>query len=267
MHPGLIEQQMVPANDSYGTLTIPPGSLEGPQTPLMPFANTSNGPWFDSTSSNIATKKFGYTYTGLNDWNMTVDQQQTQAITLTHQLYNSNNQFSKRKSSLQSRQWFVALSVSKFDLRGQRFNVLFYLGDVPKSPSAMDPSCIGSFPVFPPPIVPTAAALPRITAFSEYSLRAGLGQLGVDTEDVACTVAFLKGKLQWVVTRADGSLVDLKGVPSLNVTIYEESVTQGATAASLPVWGGKKVHAEVTRGRAGGWGLWEKRRGEEGRMG
>lgn len=254
---------MVPIKDSgAGTYAISPYTLEGPETPLIPFTMTSNGPWYDSTASNRATKKFGYTYAGLYDWNTTTEQQQSYAVNLIHQLYNPDNKFTKRASTIssaagfprlipKSKQWFVSISVNKLALLGQRFTILLYLSTPPTAPAPTDTTCIGAFPILPPPIKSTsnsAASLPVVTAYSEFSLQSGLEGAGVDMEDSAGVVGWLKGKLQWVVVRADGERVDLDGLTDgggLKVEVYEESLARGATAASLPVWGGKVVHGEV----------------------
>lgn len=255
MYPQASAQQMVPMNDSYGTFSIPPYTLEGSQTPLTPFTATSNGPWFDSTVSNRATKRFGYTYAGLNDWNSTVEARQSLAVTLMQQMY-SPNVYGKRDSVVRSslpstREWFVALSVNKFDLRGQSFNILLYIGSNTTSPLATSSSTVGTFPVFAPPIaLNTAGLLPQLTAFAEFSL----GRWVVDNGEVDVP-AWLRKELQWAVTKADGSLVDLSDVPSLNVTVHEQSRAGGATAASLPVWGGKVVYPGVTMGKLGGYHL------------
>lgn len=202
-----------------GTFVIPAGTMETLSTPLEPFTITANGPWYDSTPASRSIEKFGYTYPGLNDWNKTVEQQQIDATLLVNSMYNPKNVFSKsrrmtegnnqdsnlaplEKRKQQSREWFVALSVAKFDLKGERFIILFFLGDVPANVKSTDPNCVGSFPVFPPPKPATATGgYPLVVAYSEYSLDDGLKAKGVDCEDVGATKAYLKKNLRWRITK------------------------------------------------------------------
>lgn len=203
-----------------GTFVIPAGTMETLSTPLEPFAVTANGPWYDSTPASRSIKKFGYTYPGLNDWNKTAEQQKTDATLLVNSMYNPKNVFSKSKrmtegnnqnSNLapleqrthQSREWFVALSVAKFDLKGVRFIILFFLGEVPAKVKSTDPNCVGSFPVFPPPKPASAATrYPLVVAYSEYSLDDGLKAKGIDCQDVNATKEYLKKNLHWRITKA-----------------------------------------------------------------
>jgi hypothetical protein len=212
MNPG---NTMVSLQDSYGTFVIPRGTLEGLTTPLQPFSTTENGPWYDSTPESRSLKTFGYTYPEINDWNKTQDQQQKDAVATVNRMYNPNNAFSKRADNAeaqvacsnpsqcgQTREWSIALSVAKFDLFGERFIILFFLGDVPQDPAPTSPRCVGSFPVFPPPKPATAAdGYPLVVAYSEYSLNDGLKSQNIDGQDVDATKGFLKANLHWVVTK------------------------------------------------------------------
>jgi len=201
---------MTPLPEAFGTFVIPRGTMEGVHTPLEPFTMSSNGPWYDSSASHRSTKHFGYTYPGLNDWNKTQEQQIADATIMVNSMYNPSNAFSRRSPDglarrRRIREWSVALSVAKFDLRGERFIILLFLGDVPAKPRPTSAGCVGSFPVFPPPVPPTAAGgFPLVVAYSEYSLNDGLKAEGLGGQDVAATKKYLRANLRWRVTQVDG---------------------------------------------------------------
>jgi len=205
---------ITPLSDQYGTFSISPGTTESASTPLEPFSISANGPWYDSSSARF-TSTFGYTYPEIDDWNKTSAQLKSDVSASINQLYNPNNAFSRRSStfksqldgrgSQQTREWFVTLRVSKFDLQGQRFIVVIFLGSVPSDSSNWQSASnmVGSFPVFPPPLPPTTSVgYPQIIANSEYSLEDGLKAKGIDTQNLDVVERFLKENLVWGVMKA-----------------------------------------------------------------
>jgi tyrosinase len=116
------------------------------------------------------------------------------------------------------REWFVAISVSKFDLQGQRFTICIFVGDVPSNPDewSTSPSCVGCFPILPPSRSGNGP-LPDVTVYDEVSLMNGLQAAGYDGQDVGKTVEYLKGALQWGVQLVSIHALELEVIERLIV--------------------------------------------------
>jgi tyrosinase len=100
------------------------------------------------------------------------------------------------------KEWSVSLSVNKYDLKGERFIIRVFLGQVPDNPEdwPLSNTCAGSFPVFPPPST-TTGPYPIITAYSEIDLTKALAENGIDESDEDTVEKWLKANLSWHVQK------------------------------------------------------------------
>ncbi|KAG4435031.1 hypothetical protein IFR05_009487 [Cadophora sp. M221] len=254
---------LTPQIEQSGTYALMPNSLDTVSTPLAPFAPTGAGPYYTSTSAR-QTSTFGYTYPEIQDWLQSPAQLKASVTAAINRLYNSNTaRVNPRTSEMESRkhvpnkqetEWSVGIKVSKFDLSGQRFIIRLFLDTVPEDPKdwLMASSCVGSFPVFPPPHS-GGAPYPETIAYSEFSLVNELARLGRDATDIHGVRKFLRRALQWRVQKFDGTVVPVENIPSLSIRVQEELVTIGSDITELPSYGAMTLHPEITTGRAGGY--------------
>ncbi|PBP16171.1 tyrosinase, partial [Diplocarpon rosae] len=253
---------LTPQIDQYGTFSIAANSLDTASTPLEPFAAHGDSPYFTSSAvRQIST--FGYTYPEIQDWNQSPAQLKANVTAAITKLYSPDgSKFTRRAGEIQStdllpgqqsREWSVSIRVSKFDLDGERFIVRLFLGAIPRDPGAWatSSSCVGSFPVFPPPR-PATGPLPQVIAYSEVSLVQALQEMKQATNDASATTNYLQKRLNWRVQKFDGTVVPVEHIPSLAVTVQDELVTDSEDVTKLPTYGKSTAHPEATRGRAGG---------------
>jgi tyrosinase len=136
-------QYLAPMTEGPGTFALPPGTLDTQSTPLEPFSSNGQGKFYNSASS-WKTSTFGYTYPEIQDWNQTPAQLKQNVSAIINRMYHPQGTFSKRGAPhvAQTKEWSVALNVSKYDLQGERFIVRVFLGQAPKNqkigPSAAD---------------------------------------------------------------------------------------------------------------------------------
>ncbi|CZT01674.1 related to monophenol monooxygenase precursor (tyrosinase precursor) [Rhynchosporium agropyri] len=257
------DQYLTPQKEQYGTFTLMPNSVDTELTLLQPFAPTGAGPYFTSKSVR-QTSSFGYTYPEIQDWSQSPEQLKANVSAAINQLYrpsgtNVNPRFGELESRTQAQkkkaiEWSVGIKVSKFDLGGERFIIRVFLDTVPKDPKdwMAASSCVGSFPVFPPPHS-AGVPYPEIDAYSELSLVEGLAHLGRDATDVYEVRKFLRRALQWRVQKFDGTVLPVENIPSLIIKVQMESVEMGRDITELPSYGKKTLHPDITIGRAGGY--------------
>jgi tyrosinase len=197
----------------YGTYAIAPSTPYGPgpndtaNTPLPPFSTNAQGTFWTSASSQYLST-FGYTYPEIQDWNQTPSQLSSNVTAQVNMMYNpptpSKRSLSPRSITTdgheQVLEWSVGLSVSKFEMNGQRFIVRLFVGNIPEDPRtwATSESCAGSFAVLPPPQAPTGP-VPDVKAYDEISLMQTLMSVGHDGKDVSAVVGYLKESFEWRV--------------------------------------------------------------------
>ena len=170
-------------------------------TPLTPFSTDTQGHFYTSTTAQ-SLGRFGYSYAEIQDWNQTPSQLQAKVTAKVNTLYGPSAAKIKRRDiqpQVQTKAWSVTISVSKFDLDGQRFIIHIFLEDIPQNPLdwSMSETCVGSFPVLPP--VHTARLQPQVLSHNEFSLDESLQARGYDGQDSNITARYLKRALQWKV--------------------------------------------------------------------
>ncbi|ESZ97460.1 hypothetical protein SBOR_2149 [Sclerotinia borealis F-4128] len=283
---------ITPLVDYYGTFTIPPGSTDTASTSLKPFAVSSST--FYTSNTVRPMSQFGYSYPEVMDWNMTTAQMASYVTGRVNSLYNADGSNSKIKrrnfesgtiSSHQEsqgvstnktlREWNAALSVSKFDLQGQRFIIRLFLGKIPEDPKEWGGSenLVGSLVILPPPGASAndaagALAYDEIVILREPVI--GGSYKGHDKDgDGEGTEEYLKDNLRWRVQlvsysccvidvgKLDPVLMKMKidntplpstSLPTLKINVGDEIVSIPYDITQKPVYGKKTLHPDIVVG-------------------
>jgi tyrosinase len=196
-------QYLTQMPEGQGTFTIPPGTPDTMNTLLEPFSSNGRGQFYTSSTA-WKMNTFGYTYPEIQDWNQTPSQLQSNVIAVVNKMYNPQGTPTKRAATPGglAKEWSVGLSVSKYDLEGERFIIRVFLGAVPENPEdwPFSNGCMGSFSVFPPPHS-GAGPYPTIIAYDEIDLTKGLSENGLDETDIEAVEKWLTNNLNWRVQK------------------------------------------------------------------
>ena len=195
---------LTPYPDHYGSYTLQGGGKinDTLSTPLQPFSADTQGKFWTSSSAQ-SLGGFGYSYPEIQDWNQTPSRLQANVIAQVNALYGRSISKVKRSDlelQVRLKDWSVRISVSKFELHGQRFIVHTFLGDIPQDPLewSVSNACVGSFPLL-PPVSYTVNPHHRVPTYNEFSLTEGLKARGYDGQDSTLTATFLQEALHWKV--------------------------------------------------------------------
>jgi len=127
-------QYLTQMPEGQGTFTIPPGTQDTMNTLLEPFSSNGRGQFYTSSTA-WKMNTFGYTYPEIQDWNQTPSQLQSNVIAAVNKMYNPQSTPTKRAATPGglAKEWSVGLSVSKYDLEGERFIIRVFLGAVQRT--------------------------------------------------------------------------------------------------------------------------------------
>ncbi|PQE08166.1 hypothetical protein CJF31_00008268 [Rutstroemia sp. NJR-2017a BVV2] len=270
MYPGKYISAMA---DAYGTYTIPPNTIDTQLSPLKPFAISSTT--FHTSTSARSLSAFGYSYPEITDWNQTASQLTSYVTGRVNALYSIGGANSKRmvrrngrlhsslgvegghqgKDNTKLREWSASISVSKFDLQGQRFIVRLFCGSIPEKPEdwATSSSLLGSVVILPPPVAYDGAdkmAHDEIVLLREDSNHAHGGYAVPDEEgDGEGTVEYLKENLRWrvqfpILHQLNHTLPS-STLRTLQIVVAEQLVTIPNDPSQRPVYGPKTLHPEI----------------------
>ncbi|KAI0647845.1 photo-regulated tyrosinase [Trametes meyenii] len=153
-------------------------------------------------------------------------------------------------------EWAARIRVKQYEL-GSSFSVLLYLGPVPETPDDpwTSPNYVGAHHAFVngvPEQCSNCTDQADLVIEGYVHLNDGIAKhsrLGSFEPNVV--KPYLSGALNWVVRKADGTVVDLENVPSLEVTVLATPLTL-APGEPFPVAGETVYHHDITRGRRGG---------------
>ena len=137
-----------PQIDYNGTYTERPGTVETINNPLTPFYSDNDGTFFTSATARY-TRRFGYTYPELIDWNVNATQLSLNARSILNTLYNPTSSISKRSlpkrindkqvnttpfqnPTSANHQYYINVRVDKAALN-QSFFIHFFLGEPPQT--------------------------------------------------------------------------------------------------------------------------------------
>lgn len=201
MHP---DSYLTPFPDHFGSYTLPGGGRDNNTllTPLQPFSTDANGNFYTSSMAK-SLRRFGYSYPEIQDWMQTPNQLQANVTAQVNSLYGPP--VSKIKRDILETQapitdWSVTISVSKFDLDGQRFIIHIFLGEIPQNPSdwSVSDACVGFFPLL-PPVSHMGDPQHQVYTYNEISLTDELKARGYDGQDSITVARYLEEALQWRV--------------------------------------------------------------------
>jgi tyrosinase len=152
--------------------------------------------------------------------------------------------------------WTARIHFKKYELGGS-FAVLIFLGDVPADAKQWRtcPSYIGSHSAF----VNSAASQCSNCRSQENTIVEGFVHLnsgiakysGLNSYEPEKVTPYLKQNLHWRIQAADRSAVEPAKLPSCEVTIVSNVLTQ-PTGALFPIAGDPTYHHHITYGRPGG---------------
>lgn len=192
--------------DIYGNYALNQRTLVNVNTPLRPFWRNDAVGYWDSNAVR-STASFGYTYTGMNDWSRTPNQQKTDAAAIVNVLYGPPTSFRSKRNNADvapRRQWFATVSCKKFAL-DTTFTILLFLDEPPADTKDWytASNLAGMMPVFVPPQVPgTKRPSPsELRTNSEYLLDNALDAAGMHDRSAEVLEPYLHEKLTWRVLK------------------------------------------------------------------
>ncbi|PQE12584.1 hypothetical protein CJF30_00002479 [Rutstroemia sp. NJR-2017a BBW] len=259
------DRYISPMSDQYGTYTIIPNTIDTQFTSLKPFASSSLT--FHTSNSARSLSAFGYSYPEISDWNQTASQLASYVTGRVNALYSPSGANSRRRIRRNGRlhsspgghqgkdnnthmEWSAAISVSKFDMQGQRFIVRLFCGAVPEKPEdwATSPSLLGSVVILPPPVAYSGAdklAHDEIMLLREDVEDAREGHADLNEEgDGEGTVEYLKKNLRWRVQYLNHTIPS-STLHTLQIVVADQLVTTPNDPTQRPVYSPKTVHPEI----------------------
>ncbi|ORY62692.1 uncharacterized protein BCR38DRAFT_346826 [Pseudomassariella vexata] len=222
--------QAINFNDTYlegsyvtkngGQYSVANGTTITAQSPLKPFYQDAQN--FHTGITAATTKNFGYTYEGINDWNLTPEENSEAATLLVNQLYSNNPTQSKRRShgrSWSQQRWieyYIQIQVDRSELpRPSTVNI--WLAEQRAGQMA-----ILNMPE-------------RGLTHSEIPLDRALNVLGIDL-DPDTVDNFLEKNLHVEIRRSDGTLYPVELVPSLSIEVQSEDVVPPDSDRKFPTY-------------------------------
>ncbi|KAF8514606.1 hypothetical protein JB92DRAFT_124714 [Gautieria morchelliformis] len=154
-------------------------------------------------------------------------------------------------------QWSARVRSKQFEVGGS-FSVLIFLGNVPENSSEWhtSPTYVGSFHAF-VNRTPEACANCQTQEDVYISGVVHLNEAITNTNDNQASlhpdyvVPRLTKGLSWRVRKTNGTVVDLQGIPSLEVVVTATPLTL-SPGALFPTVGKPQLYHEITRGTPGG---------------
>lgn len=201
------DSYLLPATSSP-TFTIPDHGAVDENTPLAPFTSGDGQTAYTAATSRYL-KTFGHSYPEIQDWNQTPEELKANVTAQMNALYNPGGIFTTtskrsyppsmrtRQSDLevgQTRQWSVTSQILNSDLKAPLL-VHVFLGNPPTDATGWSEAVnlVGSM------IVRPLGRAGEVVVAHEFSLHHLLRKAGIDPEDVASSIAYLKANLSWGV--------------------------------------------------------------------
>ena len=219
---------------------------------LTPFHfNQANSLY--SSQNALQTKNFGYTYPEIVDWGVTPAQLSTTVKTTVNNLYGPNASKRRRRSQSSSRspasnpnyEYFINVQFDSSQL-STPLQIHFFVGTIPQTPStwATASTLAGTFP---------AMSHTDNTQVGQLTITDALGGVQQLADlSPGKVVPYLHGNLGYRVQNANGTVIDARDVPGLQVAVVGRLVEQPASAASFPTYGPLIEYADATTNIVGG---------------
>ncbi|KAI9680131.1 MAG: hypothetical protein M1817_005148 [Caeruleum heppii] len=254
---------------------VVPQNGEDVNTPLTPFRRNNAGAIYTSVTAR-GTRPFGYSYPEVVDWGFTAAQVTRNTRARVRSLYCSSsstasNAGAERRdvegytvsNALKAggspagkyREWYINLQVDKNEL-GTGFFVHFFLGNFADNPQtwSFDATLVGTHGVFTPnntveaPTAIVYAQIPLTRKLIDSFNRGSIANL-----ELAAVGPYLRQNLAWRVQKYDDRGVPTAQLSTLKIYIVDAEVTPGSGPDDLPTYGTYTPHADITRGKQGGW--------------
>jgi tyrosinase len=261
-------------SDGSGTFTIAPGTVENSNTALTPFHSDSGSSLYNSDNVR-STRSFGYTVPEVRDWGIPPDQVSTNTRAAVKQLYDPNNQFNPRGTSISKRQgvsitippslkngtsrayreWYANIRINKFS-QMESFYIHIFIGDLPSDPASWldSPSFVGTFVVF---MDPSMANGQILNIYGQIPLTRKLVELynagSIADLEVKTLRPYLKKNLHWRAQRYDQSEIPLDNLKTLKVFVLNSVVKPPKNKdKDFPEYGTLQPVPDITAGKTGG---------------
>lgn len=240
---------VTPLNNSYGTFTESPGTVEDVNSALTPFRN-GKGTFHTSTTVQN-TRDLGYTYPEVVDWGVSAQQLAVNVRVAFNQLYNPTGTLARRSSSRiylraangASREWFINLSVQRSNTA---LFIDFFLGA---------PLTDGSQWTTANNLVVSQAILSEMASgtgsapyLAQVPLTRSLVNSGQDTTKVNATVSYLQNALQYRCRQMDGTVFDCSSLSNLNISVVDQTVQLSNSTDQFHIYGDFNVHPQLQWG-------------------
>ena len=205
-----------PAREPGGNWFLQPGQTINANTWLLPFHGSDRKTAFTSAKVR-STKKFGYSYPDVKDWQFTGNGaagRLSAAVTArVNSLYNLRGRSAKRSvrgTGLERRatphEWSVEVSAPNAALGGASYSVSLFLGEKPADAAEWPVKAVGGLYVLAQPTSPLSGPM---IAHTEVILTDFMSDNGIDTTNIDASRAYLDKNLTWGVQKVSNLSCDL----------------------------------------------------------
>jgi tyrosinase len=278
---------IVPTINTLGSYAEPRGFLNTGESNLLPF-HSDNGTTFWTSSAVRSTRKFGYTYQDVVDWNTTQETLASNVRANINRLYsptavNGTGQQKRRvfardtgattlgldtyrvastpSSSGVERQWSITVQMQRFAHRSP-FLIDFFVGSPPISPLDWPtaPNLVGSHAQF----IATNSDLMHPDGFPDavthgevsltHYLMAGARRGALANLQPTSVIPFLMKSLNWRARDMEGCALELESLAALSISVGSQVVRPAKLCDQFPTYSELEIYANITAGKPGGMG-------------
>lgn len=281
------QSYIVPVVNPFGTYAQPRGFLESGDSNLLPF-RVDNGTSFWTSNAVRSTRKFGYTYPELVDWNISEAALASEARASVNKLYNSGSangtNYQRRRLKAETgkigrlqpggfteakefgrndfeRQWTITVKIQRFAYPDP-FAIDFFVGSPPVNPLAWPTASnlVGSFAQF----IAANSEIVEVKASSqtlnhgEVSLTrylvSAVQKGSLATLEPDSVIPFLTKSLHWRARDMKGRELQLESLAALSIAVGSQAVQPVKVFNQFPVYKELEIYGNITAGKPGGYG-------------
>jgi len=154
-------------------------------------------------------------------------------------------------------EWSGRVRCKLFEIGGS-FSVFLFLGNIPTDATQwlMDPAFAGTFDVFanetPDECANCNEQRELVLRGFVHLNRSIVERLGQPSLEKDIVVPYLQQNLNWGLRKADGEVVEIAKLPSLEVTVKCTPLSL-PVGSKYPIEGEPEYYHDITRGRPGGY--------------